>query len=430
MPFNKVEEYIRKNTNLINNLKSNPTRILRKCRVSESLRNLQQNYDEIANLIYRLDDDKNQKSLLLKVRQVHAEAKYLLEGRLLQARNYFSFKTVVLAVVASNKLKRKIECTKIAKMEEIIKLTSTLVPEYDGQSEKLKNITSALQALKLVVKANTEPVAIQVVLSKLTKKASSAVGENPANLDEIINKLKEKCASTSSSDTFFSKLKVWKQTGSLQKFVEEIESTTDKLEAALLAEGYSVDNAMKVATKAGIAALTNGVKKERTQLILEAGSFSKLSDAIAKAIEVDSRLPTASVLFNNRSNNFGSKGFNKRNNQNGYNGNNQNGYNKNNQNGNNGNYQQNNQNQNNGNGWNNGNSRSDRNNRAGRGGFNNHQNQQNQNQHHNQPGTSRQVFCNSAENGQFPQQAQVGGVENNQVQLNQLTNRQQNGSSR
>lgn len=416
MPIRKIDNYVQKTSDIIADEKKKPNKIYRKCAINEKLARLKTDYEDITTSVEKIEDERLQKSVLLKVRQVYAEAKYLLETKLKQSKESSNFIPAVLVVIATNRFKHKIEEKKLKKMEEIIKLSSTLVPEYDGQSEKLRNITSALEALKLVTNAQTEPVAIQVVLSKLTKRASSAVGANPASLDVIIANLKEKCAPTLTSDSLFSKLKAIKQTGSLQKFTEEIEAITDKLEAALLQEDYSLENAVKVATKAGINALVSGVKKERTQIVLEAGNYLKLSDAISKAIEVDNKVQTANVFYNN-SRTPPHRQSNR------YNGNNQGRYNQNRYNGN---YNQN-QFEQHRNGYNNQNQNRGRSDRGGRGGFNNQRGGYNNNQ--NTPGTSRQIFCNSAENGQFPQQNRVGG-ETNQVQLNQLTNRQQNDSSR
>lgn len=71
----------------------------------------------------------------------------------------------------------------MANATEVIKIVSSLNPQYDGNGDKLSNIIAALNALKTIVTAATEPVALQIVLSKLEKKAKSAVEEAPANID-------------------------------------------------------------------------------------------------------------------------------------------------------------------------------------------------------------------------------------------------------
>lgn len=222
MPIKKIDNYVQRTSDIIVDEKKKPNKIHRKCAINEKLARLKTDYEDITPSIEKIDDDILQKSVLLKVRQVYAEAKYLLETKLTKSREFSYFKPAVLVVIATNRFKHKIEEKKLRKMEEIIKLSSTLVPEYDGQSEKLRNITSALEALKLVTNAQTEPVAIQVVLSKLSKRASSAVGAEPASLNEIIANLKEKCAPTLSSDLLFSKLKAIKQTRSLQNWQKKL----------------------------------------------------------------------------------------------------------------------------------------------------------------------------------------------------------------
>ena len=319
---------------------------------------------------------------------------------------------------------------------EIIKITSTLVPDYDGQGDKLKNVTSALNALSTLVTDDTEPIAVQVILSKLTKKARSAVGDNPANIAEIVTKLEAKCSSVISSETVLNKLKKTKQTGSLGKFLTEIEDFADKLEAALLLENYSAEHAEKVANKAAISALREGLRNERTQLAMEVGTFAKLSEAIAKATEIDSKAPIANVYYQNQTGNRGGfisgNRYNNNDHQNHNNRYNNNGYqNQNNRFNNNG--YQNQNNRYNNNGYQNQNNRYNNNapqsyyNNDNRGGFGNNRNRQNNQNNQNTSGTGRQVLLNRTGNGQIPQQNnQVGGQQINppNVTIAQVQNRQ------
>lgn len=221
----------------------------------------------------------------------------------------------------------------------------------------------------------------------------------------------------------------------MRKFTTEIEELAEQLETALLTEDYSAEHAERIAHKNAIKYLCEGLKNERTQLILEAGTFTNLSEATAKALEVDDKHHEAKIFFqqSNRGKRFNYRGgHNQQNFTNHHNGNNGR-YN--------GNFNQYNRGGN-GNSFNNNGFQTyhynNRNNNNNNNGFQNRRNNEqrnnfgnNQNRHNNlnnQQGTSRQIFCNRAENGQFPQQNQVGGE--SQIQLNQLTNRQQNDSSR
>lgn len=219
--------------------------------------------------------------------------------------------TIACSILFVTKLKLKLHQKMAA---EIIKITSSLIPQYDGNGEKLGNVIAALTALKAVVTAQTMPLAVQIVLSKLEKKARSAVGDAPADIDAIIDSLNRKCKQHISADVVLAKLNATRQSGALNKFSSEIEELTNKLELAYLNDQIPADIAAKMANKAGIKALAAGMKNTNTQLILKAGTFNTLNDAIGRAAENDNETTTtASVLNCNRQRYNG-----YRNNQRGY----------------------------------------------------------------------------------------------------------------
>lgn len=126
---------------------------------------------------------------------------------------------------------------------------------------------------------------MQVILPRLEEKARSAVGENPANIDEIIEKLKNKCNVTTNPETVVAKLNATKQNGEIAKFTEQIENLTLELERAYISENAPVKAASKMAVKAGVKALAAGVKNCETKILLKAGQFYTLSSAVEKATE-------------------------------------------------------------------------------------------------------------------------------------------------
>lgn len=185
----------------------------------------------------------------------------------------------------------------MATVLEIIKTTSTLVPEFDGDSEKLNRVISAIKALEPLINAQNKATAIQVILSKLSGKARSAVGDNPQELNTIIDRLKARCSATQSPEVILAKLSNEKQTGELSKFTDQVERLTLQLENAYIAENVPLATATRLATKAGTNALASGVRNRETQLIIKAGKFDTLADAIGKANENERNLPTSSVLY-------------------------------------------------------------------------------------------------------------------------------------
>lgn len=173
----------------------------------------------------------------------------------------------------------------MANAVEVIKLTSALIPQYDGNADKLSNIIAALTALKAVIVPATEPIAVQMVLSKLEKRARTAVGDNPVNIDDIIAQLKARCQQQVSADVILAQLNATKQTGALDKFSEEIEEYTNRLELAYINDHIPAETASRMATKAGVKALAAGVRNDILKIILKAGQFDTLSSAICKAFE-------------------------------------------------------------------------------------------------------------------------------------------------
>ena len=159
----------------------------------------------------------------------------------------------------------------MASVIEIIRIISSLVPSYDGKPEKLPNVLAALGACKALVTNENKDAAIQTILSKLEGKARAAAIDAPADIDDLINKLKLKCSPTTSPNTIVSKLSTMKQKESFSKFADEIEQLTLELEKTYIYEKVPLDTASKLATSAGIKALINGTKRAETKLLLKAG---------------------------------------------------------------------------------------------------------------------------------------------------------------
>lgn len=204
---------------------------------------------------------------------------------------------------------------------EVIKIASSLVPQYDGNGEKLSSVIAALTALKTVVTANTEALAVQIILPKLEKKARSAVGNEPANIDAIIASLKQKCKSHISADVILAKLNATRQNGALNKFTSELEDLTTQLETAYINDNIPIETATKMANKAGIKALASGLRNTNTQVIIKASTFSNLNEAVGGAAENDNNgVSTTNVLhykserqIQNNFSNFNHKNYGFRN---------------------------------------------------------------------------------------------------------------------
>ena len=180
---------------------------------------------------------------------------------------------------------------------EIIKTASTLIPEFDGNSDHLSRVINAIKALSTVVTEATKVTAIQVILSKLSGKARSAVGENPQEIQEIIDGLQAKCSNICQPEVILAKLDNERQTADLTKFTEQIEKLTLQLENAYIAERVPLATASRLALRAGTKALANGLKNKETQLIIKAGKFDTLTEVISKANENEKSTGNNAVFY-------------------------------------------------------------------------------------------------------------------------------------
>lgn len=183
----------------------------------------------------------------------------------------------------------------MANIVEIVKVASSLIPVYDGNSIKLPSVIAALRALDTILNDANRATAINVVLSKLEGKARSAVGNAPATINDIIQNLENRCQPTDGPDVVLAKLQAVRQTGTLTSFTDEVERLATQLETMYITENVPIDTAKKLATKAAVKSLTNSIKNTESKLILKAGQFQTVSAAIAKAAENENEIPTHNI---------------------------------------------------------------------------------------------------------------------------------------
>lgn len=280
-----VDELVYELTKTLKNLKKSPNRRFLEKTLQEKLAKSLKIYNKLVEL---LEFHPSKDLLLIAIRDTYGQIKAFIQTRIDLGSTLTKFKTVGLAFLFCIKVRKQHLRKKMEANIELIKVISSLVPSYDGTSAKLNSVVSALTALNTLITPQNRALAIQVILSKLEGKARSAVGNNPADLQVIIDKLKEKCDQRQQPDVIIAKMNTAKQVGELSKFTDELERLTLELERAYISEEIPVDTATKMATKAAVKALSNGIKNTETKLILKAGQFTTLSEAIGKAAENES----------------------------------------------------------------------------------------------------------------------------------------------
>lgn len=225
----------------------------------------------------KLGDSEQHALIFEKTKLVYETIIRLIKEK--KQTNLKSFKGVATAIIFTNRLNNHL---KMANIMEIVKIIPQLILPFNGDGEKLNGTIAALNACKVLITNENRAVAIQVVLSRFEGKARAAVGDNPQNIDEIIDKLTNKCKITVAPETVIAKLHATKQVGELTKFTEQIEKLTLDLERSYLNEKVPVDTATRMSVKAGVKALVSGLRSEESKLLLKAGQFTSLSSAIEK----------------------------------------------------------------------------------------------------------------------------------------------------
>lgn len=245
------------------------------------------------------------------------------------------------------------EITKMPQtITEFLGLASRILPDFDG---KPQNMQSFIDALNLVnsLKEDHETVAVNLIKTKL-KGSSRALISTETTIQQIIDKLSSTIKGESTEVLTAKLLNVKQNNRSANEFTADIEELTKALSSAYIADGLPPSTAEKYSTQIAVKAMTKNASQEKVKLVMEAGNFATMNDAVAKFVNscTDTSASSSNIFHyrtknygrgrgrrgNNRSNNRGYEGgYNNRGNNRRYgrNYNNFNNYNNSNDNGNN-----------------------------------------------------------------------------------------------
>lgn len=140
---------------------------------------------------------------------------------------------------------------------------------------------------------------IRFLKTRLFGKARSAVPPNAQTFQVITGAIKQVCKSET-PDSILAKLKATRNKGDRQKFCEEVEILSQKLSSLYIENTTPADVANKIATKAGVDTLINGVSNTEIKIILKASEFNSIQKAIQKINETQTTEPSQ-VLTRGRS---------------------------------------------------------------------------------------------------------------------------------
>lgn len=182
-----------------------------------------------------------------------------------------------------------------------IKTATGLIQKYDGSATELDAFIDSVNLLAEITAAAHTATAIKFIKTRISGKARSALPANPQTFDEITDAIKQVCQDTETPDSIIAKLKATQHKGDKQKFCDEVETLSQKLSTLYINNNIPADVAKKMATKAGVEALINGVSNSELKIILKASEFETVQKAIQKINETKTE-PT-SQIFSMHSNN-------------------------------------------------------------------------------------------------------------------------------
>lgn len=235
---------------------------------------------------------------------------------IIKAKKYYTdivniIKQKLLKLQQNNRQKTTISCCGVAKNKSSnmarpegnvafdIKQATALVQPYDGTAAGFDAFIDSVTFLKDFVQPNNMALAVRFIKTRLSGKARSGFPDDIDTIDALIGHIKTKCKDTTTPDIIVAKLNSTKQRGQITNFCEEIEDLCNKLENCYIMQDVPENVAKKMTTKAGVTALINGINASETKLILKAGNFASIKEALQKAQECASDAST-SQIFNVR----------------------------------------------------------------------------------------------------------------------------------
>lgn len=289
------------------NLNKAPSRRYLKSTIKNKLNISRSLYNDINNKLVAIEhiiDSKHCEFLIKATRAEFSEIQLILKTKLSEHMKPVSFKSTVYAIILSNYLAK----THIMAFD--MKTATSIVQTYDGTADNLDAFIDAANLLKDYVKNEQVATAVRFLRTRLTGKARLGLPENLNTIDAIINDVKARCSEQVSPENILAKLKSTKQKGDANSLCDEVDNLTNKLKSIYVGQGIPDGVAKSMATKAGVDALINGVNNFETKLILKAGNFSNIKEAVQKVQENNSSTQTNSqnsaqvMTCNTQRNNF------------------------------------------------------------------------------------------------------------------------------
>jgi len=218
----------------------------------------------------------------------------------------------------SDRIEFKSEPIKISEMAqtliEFIRLATSLIPEFDGKPENLQSFLDALGLLDSL-KSTHETTAISLIKTKLKGHVRNLIS-NEQTIAAIITQLSSAVKGESVEVISAKLLNLQQRNKTANQYTQEVEKLTKALEGAYISEGLSQSLANKYSTTTAVKAMTQNCSIDKVKLIMQAGTFTNMNDAISKFVNSCTEITGQSntVLYYRRgANNYnrGARGYNR-----------------------------------------------------------------------------------------------------------------------
>lgn len=196
-----------------------------------------------------------------------------------------------------------------------LRQATSLLQPYDGSATGLDAFIDSAKLLGELIQPTHMAMAVKFIRTRLSGKARSGLPDTLVTINDIIDHVKNKCRDIAIPETIIAKLNSTKQRGQITSFCEDIENLCIKLENSYIVQKVPEEVAKAMTTKAGVNALINGTSASETKLILKAGNFASIKDALQKVQEFSIDNSSNSQIFNirNKQNNARPNAFNRNN---------------------------------------------------------------------------------------------------------------------
>lgn len=190
---------------------------------------------------------------------------------------------------------------------EFVNAYSKVIPSFDGTFGKLRSCIDALSIIRDAAGTH-EAVAVNLIKSKFTDDGRDCLLDTDDTVQKIIDRLKGSIKGETSESVIAKMQNIKQKDKPTSKFVKEIQDLAISLKSVFISEGVPHNLADKFVVQQSVLAMKHNASLDKVKLVMEAGKFDTLNEAIAKFISTSNETASHdSVMFmsQNKFNRFG-----------------------------------------------------------------------------------------------------------------------------